>query len=174
MVLPEVPRSMVVIGAGAIGIEFADFWNAFGIEVTVVEAMPRILPIEDEEVSQALTRALKKKGMAIHANSKVESVKVSGKTVTTTFAGPDGKSTSVTSDRLLMAVGVRANTESMGLEGMGVTLDRGFIRSTTTTAPPAPASGPSATSPAPPPWPTWPWPRPSPASRRWPASTRTA
>ena len=128
MVLPEVPKSMVVIGAGAIGMQFADFWNAFGVEVTVVEAMPRILPIEDEEISQALTRALKKKGLAIHANSKVESVKVSGKTVTTTFAGPDGKSTSVTSDRLLMAVGVRANTENMGLEGMGVTLDRGFIQ----------------------------------------------
>jgi dihydrolipoamide dehydrogenase len=128
MVLPDVPKSMVVIGAGAIGIEFADFWNAFGIEVTVIEAMPRILPIEDEEISQAVTRALKKKGMAIHANSKVESVKVAGKTVTTTFVGPDGKSTSVTSDRLLMAVGVRANTESMGLEGMGVTLDRGFIQ----------------------------------------------
>jgi dihydrolipoamide dehydrogenase len=128
MVLPEPPKSMVVIGAGAIGIEFADFWNAFGTEVTVVEAMPRILPIEDEDISESLTRALKKKGMAIHANSKVESVKVSGKTVTTTFAGPDGKSTSVTSDRLLMAVGVRANVEGIGLEGMGVTLDRGFIQ----------------------------------------------
>jgi dihydrolipoamide dehydrogenase len=128
MVLPEPPKSMVVIGAGAIGIEFADFWNAFGTEVTVVEAMPRILPIEDEDISESLTRTLKKKGMAIHANSKVESVKVSGKTVTTTFAGPDGKTTSVTSDRLLMAVGVRANVEGIGLEGMGVTLDRGFIQ----------------------------------------------
>jgi len=128
MVLPEVPKSVVVIGAGAIGIEFADFWNAFGVEVTVLEALPRILPIEDEEISQALTRVLKKKGMAIHTGSKVESVKVSGKTVTTTFAGPDGKSQSVTSDRLLMAVGVRANTEGLGLEGMGVALDRGFIQ----------------------------------------------
>jgi dihydrolipoamide dehydrogenase len=128
MVLPEAPKSVVVIGAGAIGIEFADFWNAFGAEVTVVEAMPRILPIEDEEISQALTRALKKKGMNIHANSKVESVKVAGKQVTTTFVGADGKSTSVTSDRLLVAVGVRANTEGLGLEGMGVALDRGFIQ----------------------------------------------
>jgi dihydrolipoamide dehydrogenase len=128
MVLPEVPKSMVVIGAGAIGIEFADFWNAFGVEVTVIEALPRILPIEDEEISEALTRALKKKRLTIHTSAKVESVKVSGKTVTTTFVGPDGKSQSVTSDRLLLAVGVRANTEGLGLEGMGVALDRGFIQ----------------------------------------------
>jgi dihydrolipoamide dehydrogenase len=128
MVLPEVPKSMVVIGAGAIGIEFADFWNAFGVEVTVVEALPRILPIEDEEVSETLTRSLKKKRMAIHTGAKVESVKVSGKTVTTQFAGTDGKSQSVTSERLLLAVGVRANSEGIGLEGMGVTLDRGFIQ----------------------------------------------
>lgn len=128
MVLPEPPKSIVVIGAGAIGIEFADFWNAFGVEVTVIEALPRILPIEDEEISQQLTRSLKKKGMTIHAGSKVEGVKVAGKTVTTTFAGPDGKSQTVTSDRLLMAIGVRANVEGLGLEGMGVALDRGFIQ----------------------------------------------
>lgn len=128
MVLPEPPKSMVVIGAGAIGIEFADFWNAFGTEVTVIEALPRVLPIEDEEISEALGKALKKKGMTIHTGVKVESVKVSGKTVTTTFGGADGKSQSVTSERLLMAVGVRANTEGFGLEGMGVALDRGFIQ----------------------------------------------
>jgi dihydrolipoamide dehydrogenase len=128
MVLPEVPKSMVVIGAGAIGIEFADFWNAFGVEVTVIEALPRILPIEDEEISESLTRSLKKKRIAINTGCKVESVKVSGKTVTTTFAGGDGKSQTVTSERLLLAVGVRANVEGFGLEGMGVQLDRGFIQ----------------------------------------------
>lgn len=127
MVLPEVPKSVVVIGAGAIGIEFADFWNAFGVDVTVIEAAPRILPIEDQEISEALTRALKKKGMVIHTGCKVESVKVTGN-VTTTFAGNDSKSQSVTSERLLMAVGVRANVEGFGLEGMGVLLDRGFVQ----------------------------------------------
>jgi pyruvate/2-oxoglutarate dehydrogenase complex dihydrolipoamide dehydrogenase (E3) component len=66
MVLPEVPKSVVVIGAGAIGIEFADFWNAFGVEVTVIEYMPRVLPIEDEEISASLTRVLKKRKMTIH------------------------------------------------------------------------------------------------------------
>jgi dihydrolipoamide dehydrogenase len=128
MVLPEPPKSIVVIGAGAIGIEFADFWNAFGAEVTVIEALPRILPIEDEEISAQLSRSLRKKGMTIHAGCKVDGVKVQGKTVTTTFTGTDGKSQTVTSERLLMAIGVRANVENMGLEGMGVTLDRGFIQ----------------------------------------------
>jgi dihydrolipoamide dehydrogenase len=128
MVLPEPPRSMIVVGAGAIGIEFADFWNAFGVEVTVIEAMPRILPIEDEEISVALTKSLKKKKLNIHTGAKVAGVKVAGKTVTVTFTGADGKNQDVTAERLLMAVGVRANTEGFGLEGMGVNLDRGFIQ----------------------------------------------
>jgi dihydrolipoamide dehydrogenase len=128
MVLPEVPKSVVVIGAGAIGIEFADFWNAFGVEVTVIEFMPRILPIEDEEISASLTRSLKKKGMTIHTGAKTTGVKVSGKTVTTSFTTADGHNETVTSERVLMAVGVRANIEGIGLEGMGVTIDRGFIQ----------------------------------------------
>ncbi|HEY2730689.1 MAG TPA: dihydrolipoyl dehydrogenase [Polyangia bacterium] len=130
MILPEVPKSVVVIGAGAIGIEFADFWNAFGVDVTVIEFMPRILPVEDEEISAALTRLLKKKGMKILTGTKTTGVKVSGKSVTTSYVGADGsgKTESVTSERVLMAVGVRANVEGIGLEGMGVALDRGFIQ----------------------------------------------
>jgi dihydrolipoamide dehydrogenase len=128
MVLPEVPKSMVVIGAGAIGIEFADFWNAFGVEVTVIEFMPRVLPIEDEEVSQSLARILKKKGMTLHLGAKTTGVKVSGKSVTTSFTTSDGQEKQVTSERVLMAVGVRANVEGFGFEGMGVALDRGFIQ----------------------------------------------
>jgi dihydrolipoamide dehydrogenase len=128
MILPEVPKSVVVIGAGAIGIEFADFWNAFGVEVTVIEFLPRILPIEDEEISAALTRQLKKKKITIHTGSKTTGVKVNGKQVTTTFTTADGKDESVTSERVLLAVGVRANIEGIGLEGMGVALDRGFIQ----------------------------------------------
>ena len=80
MVLPEVPKSVVVIGAGAIGIEFADFWNAFGVEVTVIEYMPRVLPIEDEEISASLLRTLKKRKMTVHTGAKTTGVKVSGKT----------------------------------------------------------------------------------------------
>jgi dihydrolipoamide dehydrogenase len=128
MVLPEVPKSVVVIGAGAIGIEFADFWNAFGVEVTVIEFMPRVLPIEDEEISAALARQLKKKGMTIHTGAKTTGVKVSGKQVTTSFTAADGSAQTVTSERVLLAVGVRANVEGIGLEGMGVALDRGFIQ----------------------------------------------
>jgi len=128
MVLPEAPKSVVVIGAGAIGIEFADFWNAFGVEVTVIEFMPRILPVEDAEISASLTRILKKKGMTIHTGAKTTGVKVSGKTVTTSFTAADGSEQTVTSERVLMAVGVRANIEGIGLSGMGVTLDRGFIQ----------------------------------------------
>ncbi|HET6283646.1 MAG TPA: dihydrolipoyl dehydrogenase [Polyangia bacterium] len=128
MILPEVPKSVVVIGAGAIGIEFADFWNAFGVEITVIEFMPRILPIEDEDVSATLARLLKKKGMTIHTGSKTTGVKVSGKTVTTSFTTADGQEKQVTSERVLMAVGVRANVEGFGFEGMGIALDRGFIQ----------------------------------------------
>jgi dihydrolipoamide dehydrogenase len=128
MVLPEVPKSVVVIGAGAIGIEFADFWNAFGVEVTVIEFMPRVLPIEDEEISAALARQLKKKGLTIHTGAKTTGVKVSGKQVTTSFTAADGKAETVTSERVLLAVGVRANVEGIGLEGMGVALDRGFVQ----------------------------------------------
>ncbi len=123
MVLPEAPKSVIVIGAGAIGIEFADFWNAFGVEVTVVEAMPRILPIEDEEISEAAGRALKKKGLILHTGAKLEGVKVEGKSVSATVNGQ-----TITAERLLMAIGVRANVEGIGLEGMGVNLDRGFIQ----------------------------------------------
>jgi len=128
MVLPEVPKSVVVIGAGAIGIEFADFWNAFGVEVTVIEYMPRVLPIEDEEISATLARTLKKRKMTIHTGAKTTGVKVSGKTVTTSFTDSDGKNQTVTSERVLLAVGVRANIENIGLEGMGVAIDRGFIQ----------------------------------------------
>jgi dihydrolipoamide dehydrogenase len=128
MVLPEAPKSVVVIGAGAIGVEFADFWNAFGVEVTIIEFMPRLLPIEDEEISKTLARSLQKKGMKILTGTKTKSVKVSGKTVTTSYTTPDGKDAQVTTDRVLLAVGVQANVEGIGLEGMGVKLDRGFIQ----------------------------------------------
>jgi dihydrolipoamide dehydrogenase len=128
MVLPETPKSVVVIGAGAIGVEFADFYNAFGAEVTVVEALPRLVPIEDEEISETLARAFKKKKIAVKTGAKVASLKVEGKSVITTLTTADGASETITSDRVLVAVGVRANIEGFGLEGMGVTIDKGFIK----------------------------------------------
>jgi dihydrolipoamide dehydrogenase len=130
MVLSELPKSVVVIGAGAIGVEFADFWNAFGAEVTIVEMAPRIVPIEDEEISETLARALKKKKIAIHTGAKVGSLNVDkdAKKVLTTITTADGKSEVLTSERVLLAVGVQANVEGFGLEGMGVALERGFIK----------------------------------------------
>ncbi len=128
MVLPEAPKSIVVIGAGAIGVEFADFWNAFGVEVTIIEFMPRLVPIEDEEVSKLLARSFQKKGIKILVGTKTTGVKVNGKTVTTSYTTPDGKDGQITTDRVLLAVGVQANVEGIGLEGMGVKLDRGFIQ----------------------------------------------
>jgi len=132
MILPELPKSVVVIGAGAIGVEFADFWNAFGAEVTIVEALPRLVPIEDADVSDALSRAFKKKKITLHTGAKVSGVKVEGEKgkakVITSITTADGKSQSIASDRVLLAIGVRANIEGFGLEGMGVMLDRGFIK----------------------------------------------
>jgi dihydrolipoamide dehydrogenase len=128
IVLPEAPKSAVVIGAGAIGVEFADFWNAFGIEVTIIEFMPRVVPIEDEEISKTLARSFQKKGIKILTGTKTTGVKVNGKTVTTSYTTPDGKDGQITTDRVLLAVGVQANVEGIGLEGMGVKLDRGFIQ----------------------------------------------
>lgn len=133
MVLPERPQDVVVIGAGAIGCEFADFWNAFGTEVTIVEAAPRMVPVEDEEISETLLRAFKKKGIKVNVGCKVSSVKTEGNKVTTTFTTAAGQSQSVTSERILLAAGVQANTEGIGLEGMGVELDRGFIKINRTT-----------------------------------------
>ena len=128
MVLPEAPGSMVVIGAGAIGVEFADFYNAFGAEVTIVEALPRLTPIEDEEISDSLAKAFRKKKINLRLGAKVGGVKVEGKKVTTTITTADGKTEQLVSDRVLLAIGVRANVEGFGLEGMGITLDRGFIK----------------------------------------------
>jgi dihydrolipoamide dehydrogenase len=130
MVLPELPKSVVVIGAGAIGVEFADFWNAFGAEVTIVEAMPRLVPIEDEEISETLARAFKKKKIAVKTGAKVASLKVDDakKKVTTTLTTADGGTETIVTDRVLVAVGVRANIEGFGLEGMGVAIEGGFIK----------------------------------------------
>ena len=128
MVLPEAPKSVVVIGAGAIGVEFADFWNAFGAEVNIVEMAPRLVPVEDEEISETLARAFKKKKIGVHTGAKVNGLKVEGDKVLTSLTTADGKSETLTSERVLVAVGVQANLEGFGLEGMGVALDRGFIK----------------------------------------------
>ncbi|HNL25354.1 MAG TPA: dihydrolipoyl dehydrogenase, partial [bacterium] len=123
----EQPKSIVIIGAGAIGIEFAYFFNTFGTKVTVVEMMPTILPVEDEEVSNTLLKVLQKKGMDIHTDTKVEKVDVGANNVTVTVSSK-GKTQTITADQCLVAIGVQGNTENIGLEKIGVTVEKGWIK----------------------------------------------
>ncbi len=126
MTLSDLPKSMVIIGAGAIGIEFAYFYNALGTKIIVIEMLPSILPVEDKEITKILESSLKKSGIEIFTATKTEAVKVSDK-VTVTVSDKEGKKFDVVGDVALMAVGVQANTEGLGLEAVGVKTDRGFI-----------------------------------------------
>ena len=125
--LKAVPKSMVVIGAGAVGMEFASVYHRFGSQMHVVEMMPQILPIEDEEVAAELQKILTKRGMKFHVGTKVESIKPApgGYDVT---VSKDGKSEKIATEIVLVAVGRKPNTEKVGLEGTKVKLDRGFVK----------------------------------------------
>jgi dihydrolipoamide dehydrogenase len=125
MSLSEQPKSLIVIGGGAIGVEFAYFYNSFGTKVTIVEMLPSILPLEDKEITKILDSSLKKSGIDILTNTKVESVKIDHE-VTVTVSDKDGKK-DIKADLALMAVGVQANVENLGLKGIGVKTERGFI-----------------------------------------------
>jgi dihydrolipoamide dehydrogenase len=127
MVVKEIPKDIVILGAGAIGVEFAYFFNAFGSKVTIVEMMDRILPIEDEEVSKELERHYKKAGIKILTNTKVVSAKVLDNQVQVTVEKSDNKQEVLTSDYALNAIGIQANIENIGLENIGVKVERGFI-----------------------------------------------
>jgi dihydrolipoamide dehydrogenase len=126
--LTEVPKSLLVIGGGAIGIEFASMFRSFGSEVTVVEALPRIVPLEDEEVSTELSKALKSRGITILAGAKLNGVEKQADHVTANVTDQDGKEHSIEVERMLLGVGIAPNTSDIGLEDMGITTDkRGFI-----------------------------------------------
>jgi len=132
MVLPEIPRSMTIIGAGAVGLEFAYFYSVFGCAVTLLEYFPRILPGADPDVCEALTRAFKRRGIAIHTSSKVESVVREGKKVMTTFekkgaSQKEGQEFCLDSDVTLVAVGVAGNVDGVGLEDIHVRAEKSFI-----------------------------------------------
>ncbi|WP_312418662.1 dihydrolipoyl dehydrogenase [Epilithonimonas sp.] len=124
--LPEQPKSMIVVGSGAIGIEFADFYNAMGTKVTVVEFLPNIVPLEDEEVSKHVEKSLKKSGIEIMTNSSVESVDTSGNGVKAKVKTATGEIT-LEADVLLSAVGIAANLEGIGLEEVGIKTDKGRV-----------------------------------------------
>ena len=126
MVLPEMPKSMVVVGSGAIGSEFAYFYNSMGVDVTLVEFMPNILPIEDEEVSKQLERSFKKAKMKVMTSSTVENVDTSGTICKVTIKTKKGEEI-VEADIVLSAVGVSTNLEGLGLEEVGVKTDKGKV-----------------------------------------------
>jgi dihydrolipoamide dehydrogenase len=125
--LKRVPRSMIVLGAGAVGIEFASIYSRFGSEVTVLELLPRALPLEDEDVSAEIVRAFKKRGIAIHPGTKVESVvrKDAGVVV---GAQRGGKPVEHEAELLLLAVGRRPMTEGIGIEKTRARLEKGFVK----------------------------------------------
>jgi dihydrolipoamide dehydrogenase len=127
MVLPQLPKSMIVVGSGAIGVEFAYVYNSMGTKVTIVEFMPRIVPVEDEDISKELEKIYKKKGMTIMTNASVESVDTKGNGVKASVKMQDGSTQTLEADILLSAVGVVANVENMGLEAVGITVDKGKI-----------------------------------------------
>ncbi|QOW09158.1 dihydrolipoyl dehydrogenase [Kaistella flava (ex Peng et al. 2021)] len=126
MVLPEQPKSMIVVGSGAIGIEFADFYNTMGTKVTVVEFMPNILPVEDEDSSKHVEKSLKKSGIEIMTNASVESVDTSGNGVKATVKTATGTIT-LEADILLSAVGIASNIEGQGFEEVGIQTDKGKV-----------------------------------------------
>ena len=123
----ELPSSAVIIGAGAIGLEFASFYRSMGAEVTVVEALPRIAPLEDEDLSKEIARAFRKRGIATYAGASVKEVYDQGDRVEVTFEA-DGKAQTAEADICLVAVGRGPVTEDLGLEEAGVELDRGFVK----------------------------------------------
>ncbi len=123
MVLPEQPKSMIVVGSGAIGVEFAHFYNAMGTKVTIVEFMPNVVPVEDEEVSKQFERSLKKSGITVMTNASVEKVDTSGEGVKATVKTANGEEI-IEADIVLSAVGIKSNIENIGLEEVGIATDR--------------------------------------------------
>ena len=126
MVLPTQPKSMIVVGSGAIGVEFAYFYNSMGTKVTIVEFLPRVVPVEDEDISKELEKQFKKNGITIMTNSTVESVEQSGNGVKAKVKTPTGEVV-LEADIVLSAVGVVANIENIGLEELGIKTEKGKI-----------------------------------------------
>jgi dihydrolipoamide dehydrogenase len=129
MTPPEMPTKLLVIGSGAIGIEFASFYNDMGAEVTVVEMLDRIVPVEDADVSTFLEKALKKQGMNILTGAKIDKISADANGVKATITGKDGKTTEGAFSHVIVAIGIVPNTENIGLKELGVVVDdRGFLK----------------------------------------------
>lgn len=126
MTLPKQPKKMIVVGSGAIGVEFAYFYNSMGTDVTIVEYMPNIVPVEDEEISKQFERSLKKEGIKIMTNSSVEKVDTSGEGVKATVKTAKGEEI-LEADIVLSAVGIKSNIENIGLEEVGIKTEKDKI-----------------------------------------------
>ena len=127
MVPPALPKSMIVMGSGAIGIEFASFYRTMGVEVTVVEVMGQVMPVEDAEISAIARKAFEKQGMKILTSTKVTKVVKGANSVTATVEDDKGNKQDITAERMISAVGVVGNIEGLGLETLGAKTDRGCI-----------------------------------------------
>jgi dihydrolipoamide dehydrogenase len=127
MVPETMPKSLLVVGSGAIGIEFASFFNALGAKTTVVEVLDRVLPVEDEEISAFARKSFEKQGMTILTGTTVEKLDKAKDQVTATVKGKDGKTGTITVDRVILAIGITGNVENLGLEDAGVKVDRGHV-----------------------------------------------
>jgi len=128
MVPPDMPTRLLVIGSGAIGIEFASFYNDMGADVTVVEMLDRIVPVEDVDVSAFLEKSLTKQGMTIMTGAGVDKLAATDKGVTASIKGKDGKVVTSDFSHCIVAIGIVPNTETIGLEALGVAMDRGFLK----------------------------------------------
>jgi dihydrolipoamide dehydrogenase len=126
--LSEVPKTLAVLGAGAVGVEFASAFSRFGSKVSIFEMLPRLVPVEDEEVSKELARVFKKQGIRVETGARVDNVENVGSGVRFQVTLADGKTEAVAADALLVAIGRKPNTDNIGLEGTKIELDRGFIK----------------------------------------------
>jgi len=126
--MAQVPKSLIVIGAGAVGMEFASIFRSFGTEVTIVEFLPRVVPVEDEEISKELTRLYKKRGIDVNTGARVEKVEKTGSGVKVTFTDANGKTQVKEAEKVLVAVGRAGRTENIGIEKTKAELERGLIK----------------------------------------------
>jgi len=126
--LTAVPKSLAIIGAGAVGVEFASIFHRFGTEVTVIEMLPRVVPVEDEDISKELERNFRKQKIRVETGARAENIRKTGHSVQLTLTTKEGKQEELEVEKLLVAVGRKPNTDKIGLENTKVELDRGFIK----------------------------------------------
>jgi len=128
--MPTIPKSLVIVGAGAVGVEFASIYKSFGSDVTILEMLPRLVPLEDEEISAELGKAFRKKGIRFELEAAVQSVKKDANGASVTFKDKSGKSQTISAEKVLIAVGRRPMTENVGIEKTKAKLERGFVHTT--------------------------------------------